>query len=575
MICKSCGTEVADGTSFCPQCGQSLSATCPRCKAAVKDGSKFCPHCGMPLDGSTVCSACGAVVPVGEEFCPKCGMGADGRRKCPHCGAISEVTARFCSECGNTLSSAKGGKTERPDRGNGDGGLKEFVYQLIRRWVTVGALIAIFIVSFFGMLRIPTEALGIDVKVHITGTDLASGMFRLIDPPTEKEAEKKFDEYVQKHPSLTLDPVKCMQRYGVLHYTITQDFRKNPDAVLSVVFWGLLQWGIWGVTLAFLILETIRAIQYSVYKTAKPSHGARAFGLTLALPLCYTLAGTSLAGCAVAMMIISACCLAGMIVCRYAVERQPFSLLSTLRQSIGLVFAVVVISIMAAAVINIRFGYINAAGEQMTVNGSLVMDTIFSQMQKAEISSAAPRDYLLQLVESFEQLSFLDDDWPEFLQPIIALLPSAKASAALFLEAALPPYALALFTSSSSYVGGFQTMGYLTYFCMLGFTAMAAVIISMQATALADGKKSSHLAFDGVLAALSIAIMVFVIVTTAMGNSIASQVITQSEVLSGVTLRYTLAAMPIVSVVFTMLNLIQSIVFTVLNKKSVGKPQQA
>ena len=46
--CTSCGTQIAAGAKFCPECGakQAASAFCTACGKPIPAGTKFCPECG-------------------------------------------------------------------------------------------------------------------------------------------------------------------------------------------------------------------------------------------------------------------------------------------------------------------------------------------------------------------------------------------------------------------------------------------------------------------------------------------------------------------------------------------------
>jgi hypothetical protein len=48
--CPGCGTDVARGFAFCPNCGTSLKPVCPGCKKPVDRSWKVCPNCGTSLD---------------------------------------------------------------------------------------------------------------------------------------------------------------------------------------------------------------------------------------------------------------------------------------------------------------------------------------------------------------------------------------------------------------------------------------------------------------------------------------------------------------------------------------------
>ncbi len=51
-VCAACAATNDEGSAFCEECGDALSASCPSCGAAVKPGKKFCRSCGTPLAAS-------------------------------------------------------------------------------------------------------------------------------------------------------------------------------------------------------------------------------------------------------------------------------------------------------------------------------------------------------------------------------------------------------------------------------------------------------------------------------------------------------------------------------------------
>jgi len=86
MNCTKCGTAIAEGVKFCPECGAKANAnlSCSDCGTELKAGVKFCPECGLKrgaesgekpaqaADMVLVCK-CGAVPKEGKKFCQKCG----------------------------------------------------------------------------------------------------------------------------------------------------------------------------------------------------------------------------------------------------------------------------------------------------------------------------------------------------------------------------------------------------------------------------------------------------------------------------------------------------------------------
>ena len=50
-----------------------------------------------------VCSGCGTAIAKGSKFCPNCGAQQNAQKFCPSCGAKVEGSAKFCMECGTKL----------------------------------------------------------------------------------------------------------------------------------------------------------------------------------------------------------------------------------------------------------------------------------------------------------------------------------------------------------------------------------------------------------------------------------------------------------------------------------------
>ena len=55
MKCINCGSEIADGSKFCPNCGASQKPqkkVCPNCGTELDNDAMFCPECGTNLSTS-------------------------------------------------------------------------------------------------------------------------------------------------------------------------------------------------------------------------------------------------------------------------------------------------------------------------------------------------------------------------------------------------------------------------------------------------------------------------------------------------------------------------------------------
>ena len=78
--------EVAEGTNFCPNCGNRIEQPqplrCPQCNIIVGEGTKFCPECGSPIAAPKplTCGKCGTLIEDGEKFCSNCGTPVTGQK---------------------------------------------------------------------------------------------------------------------------------------------------------------------------------------------------------------------------------------------------------------------------------------------------------------------------------------------------------------------------------------------------------------------------------------------------------------------------------------------------------------
>jgi predicted amidophosphoribosyltransferase len=49
MLCPSCGSQNAEGVSYCSTCGAEITSSCASCGRNLAPGSQFCDACGTPV----------------------------------------------------------------------------------------------------------------------------------------------------------------------------------------------------------------------------------------------------------------------------------------------------------------------------------------------------------------------------------------------------------------------------------------------------------------------------------------------------------------------------------------------
>ena len=101
LICKKCGSNIPEGSNFCPECGAKFEADteqkpkCAYCGAQLKATSKFCPKCGKtvctaPIQPPQTAQTIQTEVPIAPM--------------CAYCGREMKTTSKFCPHCGRTVS---------------------------------------------------------------------------------------------------------------------------------------------------------------------------------------------------------------------------------------------------------------------------------------------------------------------------------------------------------------------------------------------------------------------------------------------------------------------------------------
>lgn len=81
-----------DGSAFCDECGEPLSATAPDPNAAVAAPAATAAP-AAPAESMVTCPSCGAQNPAGEAFCSNCGVSLLGASAAPAAPAPASAPA--------------------------------------------------------------------------------------------------------------------------------------------------------------------------------------------------------------------------------------------------------------------------------------------------------------------------------------------------------------------------------------------------------------------------------------------------------------------------------------------------
>ncbi len=107
--CPSCGTELAEDTSFCSSCGEDVSSYDPESDEGVDEA-----------DILSECPSCGTDVGPEDSFCAGCGEDLEKHRgdeeglsECPSCGTDVGPEDSFCAGCGEDLDAVRAGADEK------------------------------------------------------------------------------------------------------------------------------------------------------------------------------------------------------------------------------------------------------------------------------------------------------------------------------------------------------------------------------------------------------------------------------------------------------------------------------
>jgi predicted amidophosphoribosyltransferase len=102
VFCSKCAKKYPSTSKFCPYCGDVYNP-CPNCGADNDEKATRCVSCGKVLiqTQGAICPKCSHPLAEGASFCANCG--ASAQKECPRCHSSVKADAMFCPSCGKKL----------------------------------------------------------------------------------------------------------------------------------------------------------------------------------------------------------------------------------------------------------------------------------------------------------------------------------------------------------------------------------------------------------------------------------------------------------------------------------------
>lgn len=350
---------------------------CEKCSLPNKDDSLYCEHCGERLS-TKACRRCKTYVPPKVKYCTKCGYPAEGA-VCEKCGKVNPDDSAFCSVCGNKLGGAvataqseyyaqpqttEAAKEKKPAAG----GKAMYAYRIARSFTVSALLMCMFVFSFFGMFKFNVDGL----SVSVNGFDAVRGMFLLISPSTYAQNVIDFAAFFS-NGNYGIGLAKAVSDFGALRMTICEETLFAP-VVAEVLMWGLQTLAIMVLTLTFFIITLVHAINVTRKKTDKFfKHEVLALALVAALTFGFLITGNSIAGGAIAIIILGCLGLGGITACKYAIEKLPrTSVISNVRRGVCAMLAIIMVCFAGSSVMKVGYSLRDETGTLSIGSGAEV-----------------------------------------------------------------------------------------------------------------------------------------------------------------------------------------------------------
>ncbi|MBQ8885696.1 MAG: zinc ribbon domain-containing protein [Clostridia bacterium] len=556
--CLKCGAENSDKARFCENCGAPFQLRCPACNVTLERESNFCPNCGANLKKAAVAPA--PVVPPLKPATPAAPETAVSE------SAISEP---ICESNGKSPL-----KESLKD-------IFEKVFYYVRLSLTPLLALIMFIMSFFGVTTLDLND-NVSANIDLSGLDLSSsaqkaieaeisdleisslqiieGAFARIDPKSDEKVLKDFKQYIQDNATKRQEAklngsdteefaeayIELLEDYNVLLLMSMETLAENTPSFTLQLFemagFALLQIGL---TLALFIVSLIRFINDLTNKEKNRRMPFKLLLCTLGSAICFGFLVRLIMQCEIGsglktIIILGLIAVLAEIGFAVAAKELTFTrrnVLSVVAAGVGIAFILPLMTFACAPLLTAAFENGGLKYTENFVAGHLVESWDF-----------------WKLAESMEKLG--ESMYGTAEEAIPAILDGSYSEDLSILN---PAYMGVLGTREGEV--GFAVLGIVLQIVTVVFLIVAAFGFINRINAIRNNKSASLL-FPILTLSINIAILVLSIVYANLAN----------DALEKTALDYnaSVAAALIVFTVFSVLDLVQAIVFKYLCSSRVA-----